>query len=60
MTGVNSVAGTGFSPSTSVSPVFIIPPLIHTHFIYLPQRLYKISNGRHRSIKHLSRLSWLA
>jgi hypothetical protein len=28
-------AGTGFSPSTSVSPVSIIPPMLHTHsFIY--------------------------
>jgi len=32
-----SGSGTGFSPSTSVSSVSIIPPLLHTHsFIYHP------------------------
>jgi len=33
--GWQRYTGTGFSPSTSVSPVSIIPPMLHTHsFIY--------------------------
>ena len=33
--GEQSGTGTGFSPSTSVSPVSILPPMLHTHsFIY--------------------------
>ena len=33
-----SGSGTGFSPSTSVSPVSTIPPLLHTHpFTYHPR-----------------------
>ena len=36
--GGQSGAGTGLSPSTSVSPVSIIPPLFHTHpSIYHPR-----------------------
>ena len=32
--GGQSASGTGFSPSTFVSPVSIILPTLHTHFIY--------------------------
>jgi hypothetical protein len=40
--GGHNGTGTSFSPSTSVSPVSIIPPTLHTHaFIY--QRHYIIS-----------------
>jgi hypothetical protein len=32
--GGQSSTGAGFSPSPSVSPVSIIPPVLHTHIIY--------------------------
>jgi hypothetical protein len=41
--GWQRYTGTGFSPSTSVSPVSIIPPMLHTHsFIHLPPTLYNV------------------
>jgi hypothetical protein len=37
-------AVTGFSPSTSVSPVSIIPPMLHTH-LHLHVALTRRTNG---------------
>ena len=37
--------GTGFSPSTSVSPVSIIPPMLNTH-LQLHTSLTRSTNGR--------------
>jgi hypothetical protein len=40
-----SGSGTGFSPSTSVSPVSIIPPMLHTH-LHLHVAVTRRTNGR--------------
>ena len=43
--GVQSGNGTGFSPSTSVSPVSIISPMLHTH-LHLHVALTRRTNRR--------------
>ena len=40
-----SASGTGFSPSTSVSPASIIPPMLHTH-LHLHVALTRRTKGR--------------
>jgi hypothetical protein len=42
-----SGTGTGLSPSTSISPVSINPPMLHTH-PYLPAPLSRRTSGRSR------------
>jgi hypothetical protein len=41
--GGQSGTGTGFCQSTSVSPVSIIPPILHTHSL-ITDTIYTLSN----------------
>jgi len=54
--GAQSGTGTGFSPNTSVSPVSIIPPMLHT-FLHLHADLTRWTNGR--SLETLQKATFL-